>query len=233
MPEMIGFFGSYPADICMYTAYALQNAGKRVCVIDNSDDGILFSCVPAPDCQMQTVTFHNVDFIRHKPLVQWHELDYELVLIQLGSRPQELCLAVCSMRILVVDCERRNMEFYQHFLQACGLSAVVLLRGFSLEFAVEKAKRLLECGPGLIERWLLLPLDEEDETYRIQMQYGTMYQFAHISAGMERVLGKMLRMLDVTDRVHIAQAVRNAKQGKTADPVCCRRRIENKRFLVS
>ena len=216
MPEIIGFFGSYPADICMYTAYAVQNAGKSVCVIDDSEDGILYQCVPSPNDQLMAVTYHEVDFMRLVPVVQWHELEYDYVLVQLGSQPQELCLALCSKRVLVVDCDRRNLDFYQYFIQESGLSAAVLLRGFCSEFAAKKIKKYLQWEDCLVERWMLLPFDEADEEYRIGMQYEPVYKFAHISVGMEHILVQLLRMFAVLDRVHTIRAVRNAKQGKTA-----------------
>ncbi len=75
MPKIIGFFGSAPADLCMYAAYALQNIGKRVCVVDNSEDGSLFRCIPAPDECLSAVTYRNVDFMRWYPLADWHALD--------------------------------------------------------------------------------------------------------------------------------------------------------------
>lgn len=217
MPKIIGFFGSYPADICIYAAYALQNAGRHVCVIDNSDDGILFQCVPTPDQRFTSVTFHNVDFMRRKPLIQWHELDYEYVLVQMGDKPEELCLALCSERILIVDCERRNLDFYQQYMQKSSMSVVVLLRGFCPDqIAAKKMKNHFEQGNALIDRWLLLPFDEADEAYRLEMQYGLLYQFTHISAGMERVLMQLLRMMDIHDRIQVIRAVKDAKQGKIA-----------------
>lgn len=214
MPEIIGFFGSYPADICLYAAYALQNEGKQVCVIDHSEDGILFQCVPAPKRQMMAVTFHNVDFMRRVPVIQWQELNYEFVLVQLGDRPQELCLALCRTRILVVDCERRNLDFYRCFVQEGGLSAAVLLRGLCSGCSAEKIKKLLEWDHALIDRWLLLPFHEADEAYRIHMQYETMYKFANISPGMEHVLVQLLRLIVSSDKRHHIRSVRNAKQGK-------------------
>ncbi len=214
MPEIIGFFGSYPADICLYAAYALQNEGKQVCVIDHSEDGILFQCVPAPKRQMMAVTFHNVDFMRRVPVIQWQELNYEFVLVQLGDRPQELCLALCRTRILVVDCERRNLDSYICFVQEGGLSAAVLLRGLCSGCSAEKIKKLLEWDHALIDRWLLLPFHEADEAYRIHMQYETMYKFANISPGMEHVLVQLLRLIVSSDKRNHIRSVRNAKQGK-------------------
>ena len=201
----------------MYAAYALQNAGKRVCVVDNSQEGILFGCIPTPDGQMEAVTFHNVDFMRWEPVVEWQGLDYEFVLVQLGSTPQQLCLALCSERILVTDCERGHLDYYHQLMQQSSMPVAVLLRSFCQgRNTAKKRKEYFAYGNRFIERWLLLPFDQADEAYRIEMQYGILDQFPHISAGMERVLVKLLQMLKIQDRTRMVRAVRDAKQGKTA-----------------
>ncbi len=200
MAKIIGFFGSYPADICMYAAYALQNTGRRVCVIDNSEDGVLFHCIPSHDVHSAAVTFHNVDFMRLEPIVQWHELDYEYVFVQLGEQPPELCLALCSARILVVDCERKNLDFYNQYMQQSSMPASVLLRGFCLNRVwLKRVKEHLESGNCFIDNWMLLPLNETDEIYRLEMQFGMPDKFIQISADMKRVLVQLLRMMEICE----------------------------------
>lgn len=91
----------------------------------------------------------------------------------------------------------------------------VLLRGFcSDRLLAEKVKNYFEGKNKRIDRWLLLPFDEADETYRIRMQYGIMYKFAHISIGMERILMQLMQMLEIHDRICRVRAVRDAKQGR-------------------
>lgn len=218
MPKIIGFLGSHPADICMYAAYVLQNTGKNVCVIDNSEDGVLFGCVPSPDSQLKAVTFHNVDFMRFRTFMEWHRLDYEFLLVQLGKCPQELCLAQCSERVLAVDCERGNLDYYNHYMRCSGMAMSVLLRGFSPEGGIMgKIKQYFGQGNPFIEKWFLLPLDMADEAYRIGMQYGALSKFTHISAGMERVLAQLVRMMASSGSYGTtARAVRNAKRGRVA-----------------
>lgn len=221
MPKIIGFYGNTPADLCMYTAYAMQNTGKRICVIDNSKDGSLFHCIPTPDKQLTAVTSRSVDFIRWYPLVQWHELDYDYIFVQLGTMPQQLCLALCSERILVTDCERTNLDAYSRHMQQCSMPATVLLRGFSRDWLrteqiIQQIKSYLADSGNLIEQWLFLPYDPADEAYRIKMQYGVLSQFSHISKSMEQVLMKLMQMLETRDRVQIARAITDAKHGKIA-----------------
>ena len=49
------------------------------------------------------------------------------------------------------------------------------------------------------------------------MQYQLLTKFAHISADLERALVQLLLLFGLQDRVKTIRAVRNAKQGKTAE----------------
>lgn len=217
MPKVIGFLGSHPADICLYAALVLQNTGKSVCVVDHSEDGVLYNCIPTPDKRLKTVTYHNVDFMRREPLVEWQNMDYAYVLVQLGARPEELCLTVCSERVLVMDCERRNLDFYNQFMQENKMPMKVLLRGYCPDgISTRKMKEHFERENCFIEKWLMLPLDEMDEAYRIGMQYELLNKFAHISMGMEKVLVQLLRMCAANNNMGILRAVKAAKNGRTA-----------------
>lgn len=217
MSKIIGFIGSCPADICMYAAYAMQNTGSSVCVIDNSMEGVLYGCVPKMDAQAMAVTFHQVDFIRFKPFIYWHELEYTYVFILLGDRPQQLCMASCSMCVLVVDCERRNLDFYRRFMKESSMAMYVVLRGFCAgSVFVEKIMERFSDQNGLIVRWMLVPLDETDEAYRIGMQYEKIGKFPDISLAMEKVLAQILALLGAGSPVGVMQAVKNAEKGKNS-----------------
>lgn len=215
MPKVIGFLGSRPADLCLYAAFALQNMGRRVCVADQSEDGVLFRSIASSDDPTVAVTYNHVDFIRKEPVVQWHELDYEYLFVQLGEEPQDLCLAACSERILVVDCERRSLEFYSRFMQETSMTMAVVLRGICRYGISEKEfKRQFTRENCFVEKWMTLPLNEMDEAYRVSMQYELLEKFAHISLGMEKVLVQLLYAMELSHPVGIIRAVHAAKHGR-------------------
>ena len=216
MPRIIGFFGTYPADICLYTAFALKNTGKSVCVADLSKEGVLHRCIPAPERGLAVLTYRGVDFIREAPLEDWQDLEYEYVFVQLGRSPQELCLAACDELALVVDCERANLDFYNNLMRKAQASMSVILRNLCPDgVSGRMVKEYFERENCFVQKWLTLPFDEADEAYRIEMQYGTVHKFSHVSCGMERLLGQLLRMF-LTDDGHggILRAVKAAKKGK-------------------
>lgn len=215
MPKIIGFLGSYTADICLYTALAIQNTGKRVCVIDNSDESALYGCIPTPDKCLEMITYHNVDFIRREPFANWQDLQYQYVVVQLGALPLDICIDICSERIMVVDCERINLDYYSQWMRKKQIPMLVLLRGICPDgLPVRQIKERFEAENCFVEKWLTLPLAETDEAYRIRMQYEPIKKFNRLSVGMETVLIQLLRRLNAGNYAQILCAIRAVKNGK-------------------
>ena len=62
----------------------------------------------------------------------------------------------------------------------------------------------------------MLPFHRADEAYRLEMQFGQLDEFVHISPGMEQVLMQLLCMIEAYDCSGIIRAVQDAKNGKMA-----------------
>lgn len=217
MSEIVGFLGVSPMDICLYTAFSTQNRGKSVCVLDQSKDGLLYHCIPSPGGQLEVVTYHGVDFIRSQPLVQWQDMHYDVIFVQMGGQPQQLCLALCTKLVLVVDCERENLDFYRRFMQESKMPMTVLLRGFFPgTIPVKERKEYFANGNDFIEKWMVLPVNEADEAYRMRMQYGQFNKFAYISHKMQNVLVQLLRHMGAANQMEALRAVKQAKYGRSA-----------------
>lgn len=217
MPKIIGFLGTYTADLCLYTALAMQNTGRNVCVIDQSDDSTLYECIPTPDSCLEMVTYHNVDFIRQEPYANWLDMDYEYVFVQLGALPQEICLAVCTECVMVIDCERVNLDFYRCYMKQNELAMTVLLRGYCPDgISGQNIKGHFEQENCFVGKWMTLPLDRADEAYRIRMQYEPVKKFRHLSLDMEKVLMQLLHSFGVANYIEIIRAIKAVKRGKAA-----------------
>lgn len=217
LPKIIGFLGTYTADLCLYTALVMQNTGRSVCVIDQSDDSVLYESIPTPDKRLEMVTYHNVDFIRREPYANWLDMDYEYVFVQLGTLPQEIYLAVCMECVMVIDCERVNLDFYRCFMKQNEMAMTVLLRGFCPDgISGQKIKEHFEQENCFVAKWLTLPLDQVDEAYRIRMQYEPIKKFRYLSVDMEKVLIQLLHSFGVANYAEIIHAIKAAKRGKVA-----------------
>lgn len=217
MSEITGFLGISPADICLYTALSVQNTGKSVCVIDHSEDGILYRSIPAPEGQLEAVTYRGVDFVRKKPLPDWQDTEYGHIFVQLGTQPEELCMALCDRLVLVMNAERYNMDIYRNYMRQIRMPMIVLLRGFCpYGIPVNTIKDYFMRENNFVEKWILLPLSEYDEAYRIGMQYECFKKFAYISSEMEWALVRLLRSLENRSSVSLMRAVKQAKKGRMA-----------------
>ena len=93
---------------------------------------------------------------------------------------------------------------------------IICVDDCSPDNSAEIIKEYAAKDSSFIERWLFFPYDPADEAYRIEMQYGKLYQFSQISTGMERVLAKLLQLLEICDRIRLIRAICDAKRGKTA-----------------
>ena len=60
--KIIGLFGVCQTDICIYVASILQNAGCRVCVVDNSFEQAMHFCIPHPAEKLLTITYKKIDY---------------------------------------------------------------------------------------------------------------------------------------------------------------------------
>ena len=215
MPQIIGFLGTYPVDVCLYTAFALQNTGKSVCVNDFTSEGVLFECIPTPEETLEIITFRNVDFMHQLPMAEWKQKPYDYIFVQLGDAPQELTVSSCDELILVIDCEKRHLDEFQNLMQKMRMSMNVVLRGFCPDGIPErKLKEYFEQENCFVERWLTLPFDEMDEAYRIGMQYEPMQSFAHASVGWEKLLLQLLKILVPKNSAANIKAVRAVRSGR-------------------
>ena len=215
MPKRIGVFGVHPEDVCLYTAFALQNMGKRVGVVDNSIHELIFHAIPSPDAGLETVTCRNVDFMKQVSCTQWENMSYDFLLVQLEMEPEEMALRACDELVLIVDCEKANLDYYREQMQAWKRTMLVLLRDICPDgFSVKKMKEYFERGNCFIDKWLTLLWSEDDLSYRIRLQYETVRKFARISPGMETVVLQLLRWLLPQEAAHAARAVKAAKKGR-------------------
>lgn len=215
MSKIIGFIGAYPTDLCLYTAFALQNTGKSVCVNDFTEEGGLYECIPTPEEELEVITFRNVDFVHRLSLASWRQSAYDYVFIQLGSNPQELAASACDELILVTDCERQSLDEFQHLMQQMKMSMNVILRGYCPDGISErKLKDYFERENCFVQKWLTLPFDEMDEAYRIGMQYEPMRGFEHVSKGLEKVVLQILGLIAPKNSAKNIKAMRAVKSGK-------------------
>lgn len=213
MPKITGFIGTHSEDLCLYTALALQNTGRRVCVNDHTAEGLLFACIPTPEENLETVTFRNVDFVHLAG--DWQKLDYDQVFVQLGEKPEEACVAACDELVLVTDCDRRNLDYFNRFMQRMKTSMTVVLRGYCPDgISDRRIKDYFERENCFVQKWLTLPLDEVDEAYRIGMQYEPMKSFAHASRGLDKVLLSLMRVIEPQEITVAQKAVRAVRSGR-------------------
>ena len=123
-------FGVGQTDICIYIASILQNAGYRVCVVDNSYEQAMHYCIPHPAEKLLTITYKKIDYERLVPADHWQEKDYDYLIVDLGVWPSEEALQACGEIFLVMDCAVAQIYRYRELMKL--LRDVTVLSGFIL-----------------------------------------------------------------------------------------------------
>lgn len=215
--KIIGLFGVGQTDICIYVASILQNAGYRVCVVDNSFEQAMHYCIPHPAEKLLTITYKNIDYERLVPTDCWQEKDYDYLIVDLGVWPQEEALKVCGEIYLVMDCAVAQIFRYRELMKRAALPMNVILRDVCPEaVSARRILALLQEENCFVVDTYVLPLSEEDIACRFCMQYQGYQSFAHLSVPFEKMLVKICRELAECEDSFVWRSFKRARRGACA-----------------
>ena len=110
--KIIGIFGCEQTDICIYLASILENMKLHVLVMDYSFEQKMQFCIPSPEKNLKVVTHKNVDYMLHCDGKEWPQQEYDFMIINLGSWPQEEAFSQCDELIGVMNCEFAQIVNY-------------------------------------------------------------------------------------------------------------------------
>lgn len=215
--KIIGLFGVGQTDICIYLASILQNAGYRICVIDNSHEQTMQYCIPHPTEKLSTITYKKIDYECQVPVEHWQEKDYDYLIVDLGVLPARETLCACKEIFLVTDCTVTQVHRYRELMKQMALPMNVILRDVCAEAV--SGRRVLatlqEENCFVIDSYVL-PLSEEDTACRFCMQYQGYQSFIQLSAPFEKMLIKICRVLAECGDSLIWRSFKRARKGVCA-----------------
>ena len=215
--KIIGLFGVGQTDICIYIASILQNAGYRVCVVDNSYEQAMHYCIPHPAEKLLTITYKKIDYERLVPADHWQEKDYDYLIVDLGVWPPEEALRACGEIFLVMDCAVAQIIRYRELMMRVALPMNVILRDVCAEaVSAGRVFAMLQEENCFVVDSYVLPLNEEDIACRFCMQYQGYHSFAHLSVKYEKMLVKICRGLAECEDSLIRRSYKRARKGVCA-----------------
>lgn len=215
--KIIGLFGIGQTDICIYLASILQNAGYRICVMDNSYEQTMQYCIPHPMEKLSTITYKKIDYECQVPVECWWEKDYDYLIVDLGVLPTRETLCACKELFLVLDCTVAQVFRYRELMKQMALPMNVILRDVCPE--VVSARQVLatlqEENCFVVDSYVL-PLSEEDTACRFCMQYQGYQSFTQLSVPFEKMLVKICRALAECGDSLIWRSFKRARKGVCA-----------------
>ena len=215
--KIIGLFGVCQTDICIYVASILQNAGCRVCVVDNSFEQAMHFCIPHPAEKLLTVTYKKIDYERLVPTECWQEKEYDYLIVDLGVWPSEEALCACHEIYLVMDCALAQVYRYRDLMKRAALPMNVILRDVCVEaVSARKVFSLLQEENCFVVDTYVLPFHEDDVACRVGMQYQGYQSFLHLSAPFEKMLLKICSELMSCEDSLILRSFKRARKGVCA-----------------
>ncbi|HEX2945639.1 MAG TPA: hypothetical protein VHT96_06765 [Clostridia bacterium] len=117
----IGLAGSYKCDLIMYFSRILHSAGKKVAIIDASEEQFLSYCVPLVFDSDHMVTYRDIDVYykarNEEDCVNFIRGDYDVILVDAGFNAKMYnYLAGCDYCIFVTDPEIHNVQRLSEFI---------------------------------------------------------------------------------------------------------------------
>ena len=215
--KIIGLFGVGQTDICIYLASILQNAGYRICVIDNSHEQTMQYCIPHPTEKLSTITYKKIDYECQVPVEHWQEKDYDYLIVDLGVLPARETLCACKEIFLVTDCTVTQVHRYRELMKPMALPMNVILRDVCPEaVSARRVFALLQEENCFVVDSYVLPLSEEDIAGRFSMQHQGYHSFTHLSVPFEKMLVKICRGLAECEESLLWRGFKQARKGACA-----------------
>lgn len=213
--RIIGIFGCEQTDICIYLASILENMKKHVLVIDNSFEQKMRFCIPRPEEKLKLITYKDVDYISHCETLSFGRDEYDYVIVNFGTWPEEAELELCNELICVMNCEISQIRNYREMLEGLKRPISILFRNYCKNYmdSTKITKQLGETSCFVVER-IFLPFSELDECIRIMMQAEGYQNFAGISREFEKVLFHLCRTICEDDYAKVLSGIRRAKRGE-------------------
>jgi len=230
--KKLGFAGSYKCDLILYLSRILLAAGKRVAIVDATDEQLFHYCLPLTSLSDCVFTYRDIDvYYRIKNEDDYRSTvkeEYDVLLIDAGfNRSMVEVLKRTDYCIFVTDPEIHNVHKLKDFISAFSGSAkqieenngAQLVRIFrdmlqgKINYKYISSVLDLPSPLNYIGEYVFL-LDETDRRQRLHCQYDHIFKFNKLSKEYKMLFGDMLEVFFGMDRKQIKKAIRKAERGR-------------------
>lgn len=225
--KVIGFVGINKAEYLLYISRVLKNLGKKVLLIDCSENGALALSVPSPKGMTNvTIDYRGVYFADHRSSrveqsendkdLDFHHMGYDCILVDYGFDTLSEGLKFCDKLICVTDQQIFNIDKLKDIRKVKDVSKALVVRDIVNH----------KIGPDYITEELSLhnleasevfsvSLDEYDVSRRLDSQYDDKFIFKKLSKPLKMLIQELSAVIcpDIPAK-DIEVAYRKAERGE-------------------
>lgn len=229
----LGFAGSYKCDLILYFSRILCAAGKKVAIVDASDEQLFKYCLPivfASDCM---VAYRDIDvYYKIKNEADCRSAineEYDVLLIDAGfNKGMTEFLRHTDYCIFVTDPEVHNVQIMREFIstfnepgkETDGNKTAKPVRIFrdmcQGKISYKYISSVIDSSAAsmnYIGEYVFV-LDEVDRSLRLHCQYDHIFKFKKLSKEYKIMFADMLDTFFGMNKKQIRKSIRKAERGR-------------------
>lgn len=216
--NVIAFIGCDKYELILYLARILYHLGKKVLMVDYSENEALYQCIPVPLTLQESnnyIDYRGIEFVKgHK--IKTHDFsDYDVVLMDLGFFIDVELLNACTKICYVTDMQLHHINNIKKLEGKCDVQKCLVIKdAFSCKITPEYIMN--QVGQDLEKKCIYQFFqDPYDYMYKINSQYNDKFIFPKLSKEVQSFLKDMIMQLDDTlSEKQYSLAYKKAERGK-------------------
>ncbi len=226
----LGFAGSYKCDLILYLSRILHAAGKKVAIVDASDEQLFQYCLPLAFTSDRMVTYRDIDvYYKVKDEDEYRSVvqeQYDVILIDVGfNKGMAKFMLQADYGIFVSDPEIHNVQMMKEFIDIFsgskekdeneGVSFVRIFRDMCQgKISYKYISSIIDSPASLnyIGEYVFI-LDEVDRRLRLHCQYDHIIKFKKLSKEYKIMFIDMLETFFGMSKKQINKSIKKAERG--------------------
>jgi hypothetical protein len=216
--KVIAFIGCDKYELILYLARILYHLGKKVLLVDYSENEALYQCIPVPLTLQEGnnyIDYRGIEFAKGQNVIAHDFSDYDVVLMDLGFYIDVKLLAACNKICYVTDMQLHHIKHIKKIEDKCDKQKCLVIKdAFPCKITPEYIMN--QVGQGIEKKSVyLFYQDPFDYKYKINSQYNDKFIFPKLSKEVQSFLKDMIMQLDETlsDKQY-SLAYKKAERGK-------------------
>lgn len=227
--KVIGFLGIEKYEIILYLSRILKQLGKKVLVLDCSENGALDAGVcyfrEQPALYGELQEYRGIDYLNYTlhdsagreeySVFRDIRKEYDFILMDFGFRRGHPLYHICDHCFLVSDQQRHNILRMKEAALECQVPFTVVIRDIlACKVSLDYFTDFMD-GNDFAQEMIFLYRNEADTKRQIQCQYGQAVNFQKLSKETKEFLKQAVkRLLPDFTKAEIMKALKEAERGK-------------------